>query len=182
MPRRRPAILSAAVVVALTTALGVLLTVGSYDTSALPGVPASHLREQRLEIDPSDASGFVVRPESARRTADYFLGGGADISEAIPVVLRSDEYPLLNGLAWAVVFDTSTGSHTPMLSGIAHWQGYVMTSHDYYVAFIDGECGHFLRTLWPGIDYSRFASRLAEFEAESEPVPTRLCPYPSAPD
>ncbi|MCH8814237.1 MAG: hypothetical protein IH957_03940 [Chloroflexi bacterium] len=180
MPPRRLVVLSTAVVVAaLGTAIVLLLAIQSDDTSALPGVPASHLREQQLEIELADAAGFVVPPDSAREIARSMLNH-AEISETIPVIFRSELYPVFDGFAWAIVFDTSTGSDTPFISGPA-LRGYVMTTDDYFVAFIDGECGFFLRVLAPGSDYSRFPPIPPGVDYEGRRHPTAFCAYVPAP-
>ena len=155
MPLRKVSILAGtAAVASLGIAIIVVLALQSDDTSALPGVPESDLREQRLEVELADASQLQVSPEFAESVARPQIFG-RDITDIIPVRLRSETGTIFDGFAWAIVYDTSTGLDGPWLTG-PPYHAYVRTDHDYFVAFVDWECGFFLKVTHPGRDYNRF--------------------------
>lgn len=178
MPRRALIWIASATTIALVASLVAVITytVVDEDRSVLPGVPQSDLPLHKLEIELADPAEFTVPREAAVERVSIFTGGLPTI-DVIPVKMRSEELRLFDGPAWAVVVDTSYGRDTPPLSAPV-FRGYVMKSMDYFVAFVDAECGEVLRAISPGSELRDWPDTPAGFYQDGEPIYTEFCPPP----
>lgn len=178
MSRRALIWIASATTVALVASLLAVIALpiadGGGATTALPGVPPSELRQQQIDVEPAHSADLNVPLDDGVGLTRVMIKGWNEISQVIPVRLRSERYPVYDGLAWAVVIDPANARGMPIIPACCP-MGAVEPGDDYYVVFFDAECGHFLRVVAPGRDYD-MGPTPAPLDSDREKHWTPYCP------